>query len=116
MIWFYLAGLTMAGTAILHSWAGEKRLIAPILAIDHPVTRRTLARKVTRFAWHFTTVLMLLSAAAVVWPGMPRGFIGITGMAWLAVGLFDGVYTRGKHIGWLPLSLAGLFALLGVYL
>lgn len=103
----------MALTAAMHSYFGEKRLITPLLAQDKTVLNQVLARRVTRFAWHFTSLLMLVCAAVVAWPGTARELVMITGGAWLAVGLFDAVYTRGQHIGWPVLSAAGLFALLG---
>jgi hypothetical protein len=68
---------------------------------------------VTRFTWHFTSLLMALSAAVVVWPKSPGGLVAVTGATWVAAGLFDGALTRGEHIGWPFLTLAGIFALIG---
>lgn len=116
MIWLYLSAILMAVTGFLHSFLGERRLIVPLLAIDAPITQRFLARKVIRFAWHLTTVLILLCAALVIWPGVPEGLVLTTGLLWLAAGLFDAVYTHGQHIGWPPIAAAGLFAIMGVWL
>lgn len=115
MSWLWASAALMALTALVHSVLGEKRLITPLLAKDKKVLTQPLARKVIRFAWHFTSVLMLVCAAIVVWPETPRALVMITGGAWLAVGLFDAVYTRGQHVGWPLLSAAGLLALIGVY-
>ncbi len=106
----------MAFTALVHSVLGERRLIAPILALDTGPVAVPLGRGVLRFAWHFTSVLMIISALVVAWPGTPAMLIVVTGSLWLAVGLFDAVYTKGKHVGWPFLAGAGLLALLGVYL
>jgi predicted anti-sigma-YlaC factor YlaD len=72
-----------------------------------------LARRVFRLAWHALSLLMLVSAASVLWPGTPRGLILLIGAAWTATGLFDAVYTRGRHIGWPFLTASGLLAIAG---
>ena len=115
MIWLWISAAAMLATAFAHSYFGERRLIGPILDYDSGVMTRQLARQVTRFAWHFTSILMLLSALLVVWPGTPRTLILIAGVTWLAVGLFDAIYTRGRHIGWPLLSAAGLAAIIGAW-
>ena len=114
MMWFWLSAATMVLTATVHSILGEKRLIGPILALDSDVTNRPLARKVLRFAWHFTSILMIVSALVVAWPGTPSRLVAIIGSIWVVVGLFDAVYTKGQHVGWPFLSGAGFLALLGV--
>lgn len=113
MIWLWLSAAFMATTALVHGVLGEKRLIGPLMTLDQGIMAVDLARKVVRFAWHATSVLMLVSAATVVWPGTPRDLILLIGAAWTAVGLFDAMYTRGRHIGWPILTLSGLFAVLG---
>ena len=113
MLALSLSAAAMALTAATHSLLGERRLIKPILAINTGVVAAPLSRKVLRFALHFTSILMLVCAALVVWPGTPRAIIAITGGVWLAVGLFDGIYTRGQHVGWPLLSAAGALALWG---
>ena len=115
MNWLWASAAVMVLTAAIHSYFGEKRLIAPLLAQDKTVLTQPLARKVIRFAWHFTSLLMIVCAAVVAWPGTPDQLVLLTGVAWLAVGLFDAVYTRGQHIGWPVLSAAGLFAILGAW-
>jgi hypothetical protein len=111
--WLWLSAAFMATTALMHSLLGEKRLIRPLLMLDQGIMGVELARKVFHFAWHAMSVLMLVSVALVVWPGTPRGLILLTGCAWTAVGLFDAIYTRGRHIGWPVLTASGVFALLG---
>ncbi|MDP3781943.1 MAG: hypothetical protein Q8Q79_03400 [Sphingopyxis sp.] len=113
MTWLWLSAAFMVTTALVHGALGEKRLIQPLLALDQGIMAVELARKVFRFAWHAMSVLMLVSAASVVWPGTPRALILLIGAAWTTVGLADGLYTRGRHIGWPILTASGLFAILG---
>ena len=113
MIWLWLSAAFMATTALMHGALGEKRLIQPLLLLDQGIMAVDLARKVFRFAWHAMSLLMLVSAASVVWPGTPRALILLIGAAWTAVGLADGLYTRGRHIGWPILTASGVFAILG---
>ena len=113
MTLLWAAAILMVATAIVHSVLGERRLIGPILALDSDVTTRPLARAVLRFAWHFTSVLIALTALLVAWPETPRMLILVTGAVYLAVGLFDAGMTRGKHVGWPFLAGAGVLALMG---
>ncbi|MBW8295513.1 hypothetical protein [Sphingopyxis sp.] len=113
MIWLWLSAAFMATTALVHGALGEKRLIQPLLGLDQGVMGVELARRVFRLAWHALSLLMLVSAASVVWPGTPRGLILLIGASWTATGLFDAVYTRGRHIGWPVLTASGVFAILG---
>ncbi len=113
MIWLWLSAAFMATTALVHGALGERRLIQPLLQLDQGIMAVDLARRVFRFAWHAMSLLMLVSAATVVWPGTPRDLILLVGVAWTAVGLADAIYTRGRHIGWPILTTSGVFAILG---
>jgi hypothetical protein len=107
-----ISAAVMALTAIAHSIVGEKRLIGPLLALNIDLLSGYRSNLV-RFAWHFTSLLMILSALIVAWPGTPNPLIQITGAMWLIAGVGDAILTRGKHVGWPLLSTAGLLALLG---
>ncbi len=107
-----LSAAAMILTAIAHSLVGEKRLIGPLLAMRIDILSGYRANLV-RFAWHFTSLLMIVTALLVAWPDTPVPLIKITGAIWLFAGVIDGFLTRGKHIGWPLLSAAGLLALLG---
>ena len=111
MLW--LSAAIMVFTATVHSVLGERRLIGPILAMNSGVVAVPLGRDVLRFAWHMTSLLMILSALTLVWPGIDRTLIAIIGGSWLAAGLIDAVMTRGRHVGWPALAAAGAFALVG---
>lgn len=112
MTFLYLSAAAMVLTAIAHSVVGEKRLIAPLLALNINMLSGYRANLV-RFAWHFTSLFMILTALVVVWPGTPVPVVMLTGGMWLLAGVLDAILTRGKHVGWPLLSAAGLFALLG---
>jgi hypothetical protein len=113
VIWTGLSSACMVAAALVHSLLGYRRLIAPLLRSREGLLADALVRRIVGFAWHATSVLMLVSAAAVVWPGTPKGLLTAIGVAWLATGLFNAVYTKGRHIAWPVLSAAGLFALIG---
>lgn len=113
MIWLWLSAGLMAITAFLHSYFGEKRLIGPILGSDLQLVKTPLARMVIRLAWHLTSILMLINAALMVWPGTPVALVAATAATWLVMGLIDAVLTKGKHIGWPPITAAGVFGLIG---
>ena len=107
-----LSAVAMILTAIAHSLVGEKRLIGPLLAMKLDILSGYRANLV-RFAWHFTSLLMIITAMLIAWPGTPNPLIKITGAMWLSAGVIDALLTRGTHIGWPLLSAAGLLALLG---
>ena len=106
----------MLVTALIHSILGERRLIGPLLLGDDPLMKRSLARQVVRYAWHFTSVLMALSAAVVVWPDVPTGVLQLTGLVWLLCGIADAVLTKYVHPGWPFLVASGTFTLIGSWI
>ena len=113
------AALTVLVTVAAHSYFGEKRLIAPILALDAPLVQRPLARAVLRFAWHFSSVLGLVIAVllwrSAVHPEFADPVVLIaTGAGLLVSGLVDAVWSRFRHIGWPMLTLAGALILLSL--
>jgi hypothetical protein len=112
VICLWLSAALMVATAVTHSALGEKRLIGPLLARDIKLLSGYRANLV-RFAWHFTSLLMIVTACVVAWPTTPLPVITITGFVWLAAGVMDAVLTRGKHVGWPPLSAAGILARAG---
>lgn len=106
-------------TAFAHSYFGERRLIGPLLASNSGILGRPLARQVIRFAWHLTSVVwagqaLLLARAAATPASFDRSVVGAIGILHLGAGLFDAVYTRGKHIGWPLLTAIGLCCLLAL--
>jgi hypothetical protein len=114
MIWLYISAILMSVTAIIHSWAGEKRLIGPILATGPTAIPTAQSRRVLRLAWHLTSAFMLTIAAVVAWPDVAAELKTLVAVFWLMVGLFALISSRGKHVGWPSLTLAGIAALVGI--
>ncbi|MEL7024248.1 MAG: hypothetical protein AAGL69_10915 [Pseudomonadota bacterium] len=78
-----------------------------------------LARQILRFAWHWTSALWILVGAYLVLAAqdLPQHalLVRVIGLVHLAAGLLDGYFTRGRHIGWPPITLIGVFALIGSF-
>ena len=105
-------------TAFAHSYFGERRLIAPLVASNAGVMSRELAKQVAR-AWHLTTLMWVGQAALLLREAMrpeslDRAFVLGIGILYIAVGLGDAALTRGKHIGWPLLTAIGIFSLLAL--
>jgi uncharacterized membrane protein (DUF485 family) len=118
-IFLVAAALLTLITAFTHSYFGEQRLIGPLVASSDGVMSHKLARQVVRFAWHLTSILwiwqtLLLLRAAFIPEYFDPMLIGGIGIVHVAVGFFDGVVTRGKHIDWSMLTAIGVFALLAL--
>lgn len=115
MNWFLISALAMVATAIIHSVAGEKRLVGPALTGQQGIFANAQSRKVLRGAWHLTSAFMVLTAAVMVWPDTDRHLKALVASVWLMIGLVSLISTRGKHVGWPTLSLSGVAGLAGVY-
>ena len=113
MIWYWISAALMTITAVIHSGAGEQRLLKPLLAMNEGVMANRRSRSVLRSAWHLTSIFMLSNAIVVAWPGVAGGLKAVLGGFWLVVGTFSLMASRGKHVGWPSLSGAGLAALIG---
>jgi hypothetical protein len=118
---FFLIAAAVATlvTAFTHSYFGERRLIGPLVRSNAGIMSRALAKQVVRFAWHLTTLLwlgqaLLLLRAANAAPPLDRALVIGIGAMYLAAGLFDAVFTRGRHIGWPMLTAIGLFSLISL--
>ena len=113
---FLAAGVLCLATAMLHSLLGEARLIGPQVRGRSGVMSQPLARQVTRFAWHWTSVLWALVGAVLISASLgnpvERWLLACIGLAHLAMGLFDAFVTRGRHIGWPFITLIGGLTLL----
>lgn len=111
-----LSAMFMLVTAVMHSVVGERRLILPLIRLNSGVMTVPLARQVLRGAWHLTSILMIACAVTVIWPATPHVVLAVMGIVWLGSGIFDAAYTRGKHIGWPFLAVAGALPLLYLWL
>jgi len=101
----------------VHSLLGEKLLLKPMFAKrGNAVLESGLARQVVRFAWHVTSLSWIMMAVILYFVGFSAGsllaVIPLTlGVGFLAIGLFDAIATRGRHVGWPVLTAIGVFCL-----
>ena len=120
-MYLYIAAILIVFTALLHSIMGEKRLITPLLASDIDLVKHEVARPVIRFAWHATSFLWLIIAAFLTKMAITKSqenddLIMLIGIIHVVLGLYDGIISKGKHVGWPPITLIGVFSILGAYL
>jgi len=80
--------------------------------IDPAVLSPRLRRRL-HFTWHLCSVYMLLTAAAVAWPGTPLPLIRLIGAIYLALGLVALWMSRGRHVSGPLFTGAGILALIG---
>ena len=112
--------IALALVAFLHSYFGEKLLLAPMFKHrGNKVLESDLARKVIRFAWHATSVLWIMMAIVLYSLGFAPTELSSTilltfGIGFLLIGLFDLIASRGRHMGWPVLSAIGVLSL-GAY-
>jgi len=111
-----LASLLLVVTMCVHSVMGQRRLVRPLLDEGAGVMKHSLARFIVPFAWHLTSGIGLVVATilfAWAWAPDQARTVGLaaTGIAFTASGLIDAIGSKGKHIGWAPLTLIGLFSL-----
>ena len=110
-----LASLLLIVTMCVHSVMGQRRLVRPLLDDGAGVMKHPLARFIVPFAWHLTSGIGLVVAAILfAWAWVPdqARTVGLvaTSVIFTAGGLIDALGSRGKHIGWAPLTLIGLSA------
>lgn len=108
-----LAALLLVMTMCVHSVMGQRRLVWPLLDESTGVMTHALARFIVPFAWHLTSGIGLVIAAILLawaWAPDQARTIGLamTGLVFTVSGLVDAIGSKGKHIGWAPLTLIGL--------
>ena len=109
------ASLLLVATMGVHSFLGQKRLIRPIIKQGAGVMQNPLARFILPFGWHLMSFFGLIIAAilfAWAWAPDQARTIGLatTGLVFTASGLIDAVGSKGKHVGWPPLTLIGILS------
>jgi hypothetical protein len=106
------AAVVIIATALVHSILGERRVIPVLRRIDAGALPRR-PRAALHFTWHFSSLLMGLTALTVAWPGSPVPLVALIGAAYLLVGLLAFAMTRGRHPSGPMFTSAGVLALLG---
>ncbi len=104
------AGIMIVATGAIHSVLGERKLIGPLLA-GGAFAAAPRAGRAVRFTWHLATLLMVLTAVTVAWPGTPAPVVQLIGAAYLGLGLLSLWMTRGRHVSGPMFSATGLLAL-----
>ena len=109
------SSVLLAITMTVHSVMGQRRLIRPLLDQGEGVMKHPLARFIVPFAWHLTSTIGLVVAAilfAWAWAPDQARIVGLTatGVVFTLGGLIDCIGSKGKHIGWAPLTLIGIGA------
>lgn len=104
------AAILIATTGAIHSVLGERRMIRPLLAKNAFEAIPRVGRAI-RFTWHMATLLMVLTALTVAWPGTPAAIVRLIGLAYLCLGLLSLWMTRGRHISGPMFTAAGLLAI-----
>jgi len=107
------ASLLLILTMAVHSMLGQRRLIRPLLDEGSGVMQHALVRFITPFAWHLTSGIGLVVAAILLawaWAPAQAQTVGLvaSGVVFTTSGLIDCLGSRGRHIGWLPLTMIGL--------
>lgn len=115
------ASLLLVMTMTVHSVMGQRRLIRPLLSQANGVMQHPLARFITPFAWHLTSGIgLVLAAILLAWAWAPEKAMTIglaaTGLVFTVSGIVDAIGSKGKHIGWAPLTLIGLGAFAALFL
>jgi hypothetical protein len=107
--------LVLTGVVLL----GERLLLGTAASRREGVLASELARFLLRFAWHLTSVTWAVLALTLIQlvrdAATARWWAAAsTGVVFTAVGLFDAIYSRGRHAGWPLLAGMGLAALLSL--
>lgn len=121
---FLIAAAIFIFGAVVHSVAGEKLLITPLLKRDLPpfLGSVTLARRTLRMAWHLTTVVWLGMAALLLMLANPlvdlRNLVPIVlAVVCIAMAALSLAVTRGTHfLSWVGSLVAAALILYGSYL
>lgn len=114
------AGALCVVTAVIHSVLGEQKLLRPQFAAPTGVMESPLARQVTRFSWHWMSVLWLvvgaLLAATAYGHVAATWLVLVVGVVHVIAGIADAALTRGRHIGAPLIFLIGALSLSSIYL
>jgi hypothetical protein len=114
MMALYTAAILLFLLGLAHSVLGERFILVRLFRRDNlpklfggtEFTTRTL-----RFAWHITTVAWW-GMALLLWQAASRGLtqesvLTVLGYTIILSGVLPLVITRGRHLSWIVLFLAG---------
>lgn len=120
-ILLYIAFCLIVFVAFFHSYAGQKRLIGPLLAHSNDILDNPTWRAIIYFGWHSTTALMLVIGFYIflVAGELTAGsylFLGLIGLTYIGLGLANGIIAKFKHPGWIMLSSIGIITISSLYI
>jgi hypothetical protein len=107
---------------LAHTVLGERYLLIPLFKYEEVPKlfgSRAFARRVFRFAWHLTTILMWALAVVILVLSLegsvevPRVVVWILAVCFLSCGVLSAVVTRLKHFSWLIFLTIGLLLWIG---
>jgi hypothetical protein len=106
------AAVLIAVLGVAHSILGEKHIIRWLLAHDlpHLFGGRSFTAGTIRFAWHVTTVLFLGLAGVLVVVASgasASAVLMVIGSTFILSSVLPIWFTRGRHISWIVLLVAG---------
>lgn len=106
------AAVLIAALGVAHSILGEKHIINWLLTHDLPrlFGGTSFTAGTIRFAWHITTVLFLGLASVVLVVALgatAATVLVVIGVTFLLSAVLPIWFTRGRHISWVILVVAG---------
>ncbi len=119
--WFLIAALLIYLIALAHSILGEWLLIGPLFRLELPKLAGSegAMRRVIRFAWHLTTIILWGIASVVAYWTLIEQTEAIVVMAHIVAitfifsGIFSAVMTRARHFSWYVFLAIGLLIWIG---
>jgi hypothetical protein len=112
------------GSAIGHSYLGERFVLRPMFSDPQGVLKVAATRRITRWVWHLPSFAWAQIAAATLWLAISPGVFDANAHALLAyfgVGIyamsafFNALGMRRPHIGNILLGIAALTLWFGLY-
>jgi hypothetical protein len=112
------------GSAIGHSYLGERFVLRPLFADPQGVLKVAATRRITRWVWHLPSFAWAQVAAATLWLALSPQALDANAQALLAyfgVGIyaaaafFNALGLRRPHVGNILLSIAALTLWFGIY-
>jgi hypothetical protein len=111
------SGVVMLGLGLVHTIVGEKYLVRRVLKRDLPKLfgDESFTKLTIRYVWHLVTIQCAASAAILFYLArepsrhyMP--IVAILAISFVVCGVWGAIGTRGRHLSWIALIIAGLLA------
>ncbi|MFC1476117.1 hypothetical protein ACFLQW_03850 [Candidatus Zixiibacteriota bacterium] len=120
-IYFFIAALLIYAIAFVHSILGEWLILIPLFRMDLPRLRGSEAatRRVLRFAWHLTTVVLGgLATVVAIWSTVELDELivnmsEVAAVTFLVSAAISLVLTRARHFSWYIFLIIGVLTWLG---